>query len=1001
VAGASRKVGVTATREALKRAGYKMFDPSKSNAARDKLAAGRRMPFCAKDLQHPDPDDDFTPGMVYTLVDQDMYINSFEAFAGENIVIITPEYYKLSGVGTDSVWYYVISARGDPVVTERVASFNGATYKNQRPWNYTENDFIHIEHPGEACFTTYNVHIQYQPGSHHKWVWLARNTTISLSKAVCDMMINISSSDPDELGLESVPLRKAQNVTVVKHPLGEFLLGKFGDPNAPVYSIKYACDQGPDTSMELSENNFKVFSLMGKNRPKGYGVTEVKRTMQMHMIWRPGGLEPLLVEFFGIPVEYRPLPCIMYTSQAGSAGEVVEGEGTATQGAPNVAGHGPGVADTKSDAAHDAYYEKRLVENRNTTDPPGSLKEIVGLLLPRFIEFISAETRIELSSVPLVEREEIYKRRTGALQAARLQRNAELLARDPMPKTNLKHEVTAKASAAPRGITQYTEEMAIQTGRVGLLAKEVLKHCAFYQPGNSPHDIALSIRQLTQLASEAATGGETGTTATVSGVHDTDYSKMDETISEYIYSWFVEFILAFVHKDDYEEVNSVLKANVNIITMLNGKPIKTGHKNNSGSGVTTELNTFVSAFVEYMSTCLAVCKAVWRVRHKDDGMGELDLANVTKSTIRSSLSWYIARGPQGDGDRTSLIPYLWGDFMFEGGPLKASSADYTSTVFSSVIKMYGMPYSVIGPKFGDDGVAPHLPGISNEDWEAAAMYLTAAIGMKLKVSFSTPEEGTFFLGRYYPRPLESLASYADVPKALRKLSIARNLDLEKYVLKLRGYWTTDSRTPGIREYLKVVAKIYNVDLEPFYDITTADSEEDSVPGHYTSLLAYNFHVEDDGTPTLSKEMAHLFTTDRDMFYRVSGGPYSVTDDDIPMMLEAVAPQVGFGNASEYRAWLDQLSACMTWKDLDEFQLPGMDYDPDDDPEGVTRVGGPVVSLFAARCASDDNIISLEDLTLARDLAVSELSWEPARRIANLEKGKPRKTGGKAVASSSE
>ena len=182
IAGASRKVGVTAMRDCLHNAGFRDFDPSKSGAARDGKAVGRRELHGVKDLQHADPGGTFDPGMVYTFVDQDMYIKDFAPYAGENMIIVTPEYNKLAGVGTDSVWYYTVNADQQVVVTERVSRINGATYHDQRPWNYSGNDFIYIDHLGNNAFTTYNVITQYQEGSHHKWVWLARNTTTTLSK---------------------------------------------------------------------------------------------------------------------------------------------------------------------------------------------------------------------------------------------------------------------------------------------------------------------------------------------------------------------------------------------------------------------------------------------------------------------------------------------------------------------------------------------------------------------------------------------------------------------------------------------------------------------------------------------------------------------------------------------------------------------------------------------------------------------------------------------------
>jgi len=958
IAAASRRIGVTATSDYLANAGFQIYDESISNAARDAKKSGRREVHGIKDLQHSNPDDEYKPGMVYAFVDQDMYINSFDKYAGENIVIITPEYDRLAGESSNSSWYYTTAADGSVVVTERVATSNGATFPNQRPWDYSANDFIFIEHLGKHTFTTYNVNIQFQPLSHHKWVWLSRNTTTRLSKALCDMMHEIAQSTP----LDATSLRKADNVEVIRvvpdptapktgargsravaNPNHEiFLLGMFGDPSDPKYSIKYADDTGPNTSMELTENQYRIFSLMGKNRPKGYGVSEVKRTMQMHTIWRPGGLEPLLVAFFGIPIEYRPRPNIMYTRRVGSVDEDVGEEGNAVEAAPNPAGGGPGVADTKSDAAHAAYKKERLEAYKNLVDPPSALKEVLEMLLQKFIKLVSGETGIALSSVPLVGRELIFAVRTKALQAARLQRKVELDAEEPAPKTNLKVEVGPKASVAPRGTTQLTEEMAIQTGRVGRLIKEVLLRCKFFQPGKTPQAIARAIRELVEIAAEATTPeteglapgatpqkDTTGADGAVSGLHDTDYTKMDETISKYIYEeWFVKFVLAFVHPSDYEEVKAILAANVDFMSMLNGALYNVGFKNSSGSGTTSELNTLVAAFLEYVATCLAVTKYYYRSRHKN----ELDMSKVRKNTVRTALNYYV--------EFNDVSPYTWGDFMFEDHKLDP----------------FAIPYAVIGPKYGDDGIGPHLRCITDADWGAAAGYISGAVGMVLKVAFSRPEGGTFFLGRHYPKPLESLASYADVPKAIRKLSLARNQDAKKYQLKLLGYWTTDSKTPGLREYLTVLARMHDVDLHAF-----------------EGLIEFDEH----GTPVMTAEMQYLLDNDSDMFYRVAGGPYCVEDEDVPMMLEAITPQCGFEFMSEFNSWLESLAECNTWEELDPFLLPGMDFDPDAEPKGTVRMAGPVARLLADNGPDGELSLTLEELSAAAEIAYTEYVSEAA------------------------
>jgi len=64
--------------------------------------------------------------------------------------------------------------------------------------------------------------------------------------------------------------------------------------------------------------------------------------------------------------------------------------------------------------------------------------------------------------------------------------------------------------------------------------------------------------------------------------------------------------------------------------------------------------------------------------------------------------------------------------------------------------------------------------------------------------------------------------------------------------------------------------------------------------------------------------------------------------------------------------------------LDEFQLPGMDYDPDAEPEGTVRMDGPVTSLLVAQSAgpsdtpSWDGRLDFGDLATAAEIAIGEL-----------------------------
>jgi hypothetical protein len=466
-------------------------------------------------------------------------------------------------------------------------------------------------------------------------------------------------------------------------------------------------------------------------------------------------------------------------------------------------------------------------------------------------------------------------------------------------------------------------------------------------PGKSPPDVALAIRSLSEFALwRCDLDEEAG--RDVTGLHDTDYTKMDETISEYIYSWFVKFVLTFVSDGDSEEVEQILEDNVDIKSVLKTTMIKTGHKNNSGSGVTTELNTFVSAFIEYLSTTFAIVRHITRSGQKDS----LPFEKITRTAVKRNLERYL-----------KSLPLQWVcSQIYQCDHREVKAALDTGKSLASILDIFTIAYSAIGPKFGDDGVAAHLPYITDENWSQSSHYITSIIGMILKTTYTSLESGTFFLGRRYPAPTKTLASYADVIKAIAKLSVARNTDIDKYVLKLRGYWTTDSKTPGIGEYLTAVARIYGIKLTMFEGMS---------------------EIDEYGTEVLSFEMAQLLADDRDMFHRVANGPYEVADSDVPIMLDSVSQELGFGTSAECEEWLKGLSECATWEELDQWLLPGKSFDPDAEPEGTRRVSGAFKYLLQLK----DNAMFQDryeaELRIARHHSVRECTIDELITSAEL------------------
>lgn len=966
LAGESREVAVRQLRSYLANAGFKMYDTSISSAARDlQSTTGERPVYDIKDLMHADPMDENTHDKVITIVDQDYYIDDLSAFAGQKIVVITREYNKLAGRGPDSTYYYTVKTResnnGHVVsVTERVGDVLGATYTDQRPWNYTENDLVYIQHRGGAGFTTYNVHIQYQPGTTVKFVWLCPQTTVFISYAC---LSNIYAKFAPMIRLTGTELRKADNVAYVNvpgAPVAEgFIVGMFGTIEHPIVSIKFAGTVGPDTSVEMSELDYKDFVLMANGRATGYGLSEVRRVMQRMKIWREGGVEAIVAAFFKIPLAYRPLPNIMYTSAVGPGEDVPEVAqvGQAVPAAPNIAGGAPGVADTDSDAAFKAYKEKRKDAYANKTKVPPELKKVMDRLLIKFCELVSEETGVDKDSVGLQDRSVIYGKRVGNA-AVRLETfNMLNLFDEGNAKTNLKTEVTPKASVAPRGVTQYNEDLAIETGLVGLLVKEVLKSTAWYQPGSTPGEIAVAVQRVAEVASEVQDprAGRQDRYKN-SGSHDTDFSKLDETYSEDMYRFFVTFTLYFTRTDDKEVVERILMGNVNLITAIGAMLAQTGWKNNSGSGITTELNTFFCAFEEFVNTCFAIAMN----EHEYSGDKPMDWSKLTSSKLHKYLESYATRTirfAEGCGKKDLTVEA----FMKRHVPCWRTTAEWNAVPVPdrapfSFNNVYKIPYFVIGPKFGDDGIGMHLPGICDRIWAAAADFITKAIGMvhegesTLKVTFNTPEDPYFFLGRYYPAPNISLASYSDVLKAIRKLSVAKNSERERYILKLHGYWTTDSDTPVLSEYLQAVARMYGVKLQAY--MPEHEGMCLTKDGQFTKWAWEELDIRE--IVNSDSRFATLFRDDRDMFYRVARGVHhGASVDDVILMHEAIARQFEMTSA-ELTALRHSLSTASTWDEIEAIRIPGQEWDPGKEPAGTVRVDGPVKSLLDQQPSSSND-----------------------------------------------
>jgi hypothetical protein len=238
------------------------------------------------------------------------------------------------------------------------------------------------------------------------------------------------------------------------------------------------------------------------------------------------------------------------------------------------------------------------------------------------------------------------------------------------------------------------------------------------------------------------------------------------------------------------------------------------------------------------------------------------------------------------------------------------------------VKLFPLLYTWIGPKFGDDGLDHGTPYVSDHVWRCAMQYVGDQIGVQRTLDTTRASDGQSveFLSRVYPNPSLSLTSYCKVMKACAKLSIAINRDRDKYILKLRGYWTTDKATPVVGAYIKALSNLYKIELEDFHS---------------------------------DADFAQLEEVDRDLYHKVEHGPYPTDASASMLSYQCVAAELGEASGGALQLFDEKLRICDTWLGIAEMLAPCAKvtedrtlwapnswdplrwYDPDD-PPGVKR-----------------------------------------------------------------
>jgi hypothetical protein len=780
----------------------------------------------------------------------------------------------------------------------------------------------YIEHEDKSAYTVYKIVRHAQPALLKQVVALVALHTVNLPFQLVDDLTVATKGHG--IAKFSPPLGPARNIVQYdadpkvagSRPI---LLMNTGTPKHPRFSVKYKSDTGPNSAVIVTETLMGFFNYVQNSGKRGQSISELQKQLRMTMQTEYGPevnmcVVACLAELCRCSIDYGAMPNIVYydvrdfaeqnglpLTDANSSdaqgpavdpalpGQIERGA-RAVLAAPSITlENNPGAMLTDAEAGK-VYKETRLVGLRNETEPPKQHADLARFVNAQFYRWIENKTGIKKGSLMLCSREDIIAVRTRPAQRARAETWGRLgETEEEAAACFLKWEAMHKFKK-PRGITQLEFMLSIDTGRLGKFMKEILSGLDGFNPGDSPETIAETIRALVLLGHEAAQatnaddpkGGSRGLGA-ASGVCAGDYTAMDETHSKFTNTFPRGLIEYFIHPQDRDLALDIFDRAFNIdavIDVATGAGAKkrakkesfcTFWKNVSGSGMTTELNTFVA--MSRQAQKVFICLLFPYLSHADRG-------GIARSVERSADGGY------------AYELHVLKDFR---RAMKAATEDDKFKRFllpedNGFIVNLALRY--IGNHFGDDGLDPAVPYVTDETSTLVDAYLSRLDGMKVVTEYSCTvpgnEEPVEYLSRVYPAPQSSAVSFCKVTRALDKLTIALNGDRDRYCLKVQGYWTVDSRTPVVRDYLRAIAQMYGFELKA---------------------------IEGD------KQLAMLYASDRDLYYKVIGGNAGVdAEADEAACHDAIALQLGM-TGNELENYCTGLSKEKSWEGIKQFALP--------------------------------------------------------------------------------
>jgi len=878
---------------------YEQYDPFISSNIRDSPAYGDRPVHQLKDLANaPVPRPEDTNGRkiakrAITLVDCLTYAHSLRERSGEDIVAWTSYYPGLAGKTDESVYY----ADSETTFTEIIGQDAVVgTWKGQLAWDFTCNDIVYIENMDGSAFTVYKVYRYPHPELLKQTVFFCAIQTVNLPYAVVDLLTLWTKGHKLSSSGIGTP-HPAKNVKLVpRDPSRPFtqdiLVMTAGTPLAPTVSVKYKNAVGPDSAVTMSIDTYHWIKYQNACNGRGLTTHEAIKRLELYADQDKGvhvQRSAAYCELLRTVAWWGDLPCVIYYDTR-TIGEVpteapVEAEtAKAVMAAPKITSNMPCVL-AKTPEAMDAYKREKMVGLVNDTVPTSDWENIAALCVKHYVEGTGNESGIKKGTLQLIDRAKVADSRTRAAQVAR----KEAYGIGPSPpepgRVENKIEAAHKTAACPRGVQNPDYDISELSGVLAKSFEPVISQLAHYNPGLQPLKIAEAMRRTFEKSEEHQNTYEGG------GLRSVDYTAADEKhckLSNKILRAMIEY---YFTEEDVEEALWIYDLCFHMRLKVGSSTMSSGWKNASGTGITTLLNTIVFAARELQTVIVAlIFRAMEDAGELKPGDYIQDNAGKSKPYPNLTHARFLKH--------LRIIDKEWELHRIAGG--NQPKVPVLQTI-----------YSWIGPKFGDDGVDPSTPFVSDRIYELAMKYVDRQDGFirKLETSDAADGEPVEYLSRIYPYLPGSLSSFCKVEKALDKLSVATNRDRERYILKLKGYWQNDRNTPIVGAYLQAVSQMYQ---NPLTEVTKLSD----------------------------KELAALEEADKEIYWKLVNGPFPSDEGASDLAYECVAKDYDM-TSGELREFDAKLRVLSTWKDIQAMMVPAkLSSETAEDPLGSAEAAAP-------------------------------------------------------------